>query len=197
MTQLDSQSVQRSASLALVLGMMLAAAPSAASDEADALAVAKRCAAEVARVGSIAYVECMDPGALTDFKQLLMTLFERSPDSRSALLARMFGDTTRFEELSTLAPAELMKRTLQHREAAARRVKVSSTASEVVGAVKEGERVHVLVRERSGPLQPSGVGVTITVVQSYVKRDGKWRMELGGDAKQMQQNLKTLMDAAN
>ena len=49
----------------------------------------------------------------------------------------MFGSNIRFEELA----------------AAVQQAKISLSC-EVIGAVKEGERVHVLVRERAGLLQP-------------------------------------------
>jgi hypothetical protein len=179
--------------LGVTLGTVLAATSAAtsahATDEADALAVARRCAIEVNRVGVSAQVDCIDEVALADFKQLWLAVFKRWPESQGVLVKRTFGESASFDEIAALAPADFMKRVLQRGESAAQKQKVA-TSIDIIGAVKDGARVHVLVRERNGPLDPSGTEVAVDDVHTYIKRDGQWRSELRGDVKRIEQMMK-------
>jgi hypothetical protein len=185
------QRLRLGVTLGAVLAAMLVTSPAHATDEADALAAARKCAVEVNRVGVAAQVDCMDEVALADFKQLMLAVLKRSPESQGALLKRTFGESASFDEVAALPPADFAKRLLQRREAAAQRQKVA-TSIDILGAVKDGARVHVLVRERSGPLNPSGAEVAVTHVETYIKRDGRWRSELRGDVKQIEQMMRKL-----
>jgi hypothetical protein len=175
--------------LGTVLVAMLATKSAHATDEADALAAATQCAIEVNRLGGAAQVDCMDEVALADFKQLMLLILKRSPESQSALVKRAFGESASFDEVAALPPADFAKRLLQRGEAAAQKQKVV-TSIDIVGAVKDGSRVHVLVRERSGPLNPSGTEVAVMDVQTYIKRDGRWRSGLRGEVKQLEQMMR-------
>lgn len=177
---------------AVVLATTLAASSAHATDVEDALAAARKCAAETNRLGISVHVDCMDEVALTDVKQLALSLFKSAPNDPDALVKSMFGESASYDEVAALSPADFMKRILQRREEAAQKQKIASTL-DVIGAVKDGERVLVLVRERSGPLKPSGTEVATTDVHSYVKRDGQWKSELRGDAKQIEQMMRKFL----
>ena len=177
---------------AAVLAAMLVATSAHATDEADALAAARKCAGEVNRRGVSAQVDCMDEAALAEFKNLMLLLFKRFPDDATA--KRLFGDSASIDQIDALPPADLMRHFLQRREESAQQQKLTTSLA-VIGAVKDGERVHVLVRERSGPLKPSGIEVATTEVHTYVKRNGQWRSELRGDVKKMEQMLRKQLGA--
>ena len=174
---------------AATLAAMLAASFAHATDVEDALAAARKCAAEATRLGISVHVDCMDEVALTDVKQLVLALFKKLPDDQGEFVKRMFGESASYDEVAALSPADFMKRVLQRREEIAQKQKIA-TSLDVIGAVQDGERVLVLVRERSGPLKPSGTEVATTDVHSYIKRNGQWKSELRGDVKQVEQMLR-------
>jgi hypothetical protein len=175
--------------MGVLLAATFGASSARATDVADALAAARTCAAEANRLGVSVHVDCMDQVALADFKQLMLSLVKRFPNDQGAFVKQMFGESSSFDEVAALPPADFMKRVLQRRELAAQKQKIASSL-DIIGAVKDGERVLVLVRERSGPLKPSSTVVATTDVHPYIKRDGQWRSELRGDAKQLEQLLR-------
>ena len=120
-----------------------------------------------------------DPEDLKAVREAFAFLNDAPDEFRLPLYERMFGAWASQESVEKLSDAEFFAGFLMTSAAVVRRSNVRNMRAEYLGQVDEGsELAHVVVRTSAeGP----GGEYSEVSVDTYVKRDGQWRLKLSGD----------------
>jgi len=120
-----------------------------------------------------------DPEDLKAVREAFAFLSEAPDEFRLPLYERMFGAWASQASVDKLSDAEFFAGFLVTSAAVVRRSNVRNMRAEYLGQVDEGSDVaHVVVRTSAeGP----GGEYSEVSVDTYVKRDGQWRLKLDSD----------------
>jgi len=120
-----------------------------------------------------------DSEDLKAVREAFAFLKEAPDEFRLQLYERMFGAWASQASVDKLSDAEFFAGFLATSAAVVRRANVSGMRAEYLGQVDEGsELAHVVVRTYAeGP----GGEYSEVSVDTYVKRDGQWRLKLSSD----------------
>lgn len=120
-----------------------------------------------------------DPEDLKAVREAFAFLNDAPDEFRLPLYERMFGAWASQASVEKLSDAEFFAGFLVTSASVARRSNVSNMRAEYLGQVDEGsDLAHVVVRTSAeGP----GGEYSAVSVDTYVKRDGQWRLKLSSD----------------
>lgn len=150
---------------------------SAAANELERLTLAYFDLLEYQEYDAIA--RTYDPEDLKAVRQAFAFLDDAPDGFRQPLYERMFGAWASQATVDKLTDAEFFAGFLSNSRAAVQRSRVTALRAEYLGHVNEDdETAHVVVRTiaEAGDEQYSEVSV-----DTYVRRDGKWRLKLSSD----------------
>ena len=142
--------------------------------------------------GMGAVVTFMHPDALTEFKSILLPLFEGEVrQGRRVARDAMFGPMT-LAQLRALDTAEFMRRFVAFTMAQRDDIELSFDKIEIVGVVPEGGRRHVLARMTVGANEL--VSLTQFEVLSFVPFEDTWRLELTGELRSIAESMRSALE---
>jgi len=131
----------------------------------------------------------MHPKALSEFKAMLMPVYEAEANSgQRQLMDITFGKDMGISALEEMAPAAFMNGFMNLVATQLGDVKISFDRIEVLGTVEEGNARHVLTRMTVGA---GDLAVTQFEVLSFLPYNDSWRLQLNGEMKGLAKTLRT------
>lgn len=144
--------------------------------------------AAIKQRGMVAVPEFIHPDELARFKTMLAPVFEGGDAAeREDLLRGFFGESATRESVAAMTPADFARAVMAVLDAQLKTMNVSFGNADVLGAVKEGEIVHLVTRATVGAGE---LKVTQLEVVSLKPSGDTWRLLLSGQIEGMAQALK-------
>lgn len=144
--------------------------------------------AAIKQHGIVAMSEFIHPDEFARFKNLMMPIFEAGDAAEREDLRRgFFGESATPESVAAMPPADFTRAVMAVLDAQLKTKKVSFGNADVLGAVKEGEIVHMVTR---ASVAAGDVTLTQLEVVSLKPSGDTWRLLLSGQIEGMAQGLR-------
>lgn len=173
-------------SLALVALICLFAGHAQA--QASPEAVAHAYVAAIRAKGMTATADFIHPDELKRFQAMLLPLFADADAEPAQLLARgLFGPEATAESINALEPAEFMRGFMRMVDTQLKDTPLSVGDAQILGAVKEGDVVHLVSRNTVGVGELQLTQLEVISLKPY---QDTWRLMLTGKMEGIAQALK-------
>lgn len=172
----------------LIIGLMITASAHAGNNNPEALA--KQYYNAMQTEGMNALGRFMHPDALSDFKSMILPIYEAEADSgQRELMDISFGKSAKTFNLKEMEP-QAFYNGFMNAVAVQLGMKIHFNKLEILGTVKEGDARHVLARITVGV---SELGVTQLEPLSFLPYKDSWRLQLNGKITGLAKTLQARM----
>lgn len=166
----------------------------AVSAESTPESVAEAYVASIRTNGLTTATDFIHPDELQRFKEMLAPLFAdpRSPAAQGIVQA-VFGPQSTVESVAAMDPPTFMRAFMNFMDGQLKAVNTTIGDVQVLGAVREGDTVHLVTRSTAGA---AGIQITQLEVMSLKPYQDTWKLLLSGQMEGLAQALKAKAAAA-